>query len=134
MLEHGQVVRASVRGKPMYHYGLIGIRPSGEVYVFHNPFCCGPKIDSLEDFLKTRKITKKFPVLTESTWPELLSRHRELNGRKWNLIFLNCEDYINHMIGRWKFASAKIYALACVAISVVIVFFIGKKIFGRGSK
>ncbi len=114
--ETGQVFRARPMTKPfMFHYGII-IHRNGQPFVLHNPFPLSPQIDTIEDFFYHRILEKDYGKLTDKSDMELWNTFNDLRGRKYSLLTFNCEDFVNDMIGNFRFQRGKIELFLFVAI------------------
>lgn len=124
----GEVIRARVCKAPfIFHYGII-IHWDGIVYVLHNPFPIGPRIDTVDDFFATRSLEKNYGKLTGKTDQQLLSEFNAIKDKEYSLLMFNCEDFINKMIGYFKFQSGKIQLFSFIALALVGSYFFYKKL------
>lgn len=124
MFQNGEVIRSRVIGSPfIFHYGIV-IQKDGFNYIAHNPSHADgsphPIIEPLNDFWKGRRFEKSFGVLTNKSSDELIATFDNLKHKEYNYFLFNCEDFVNQMIGKYRFQSGKIQLFAGVAAFIVI--------------
>lgn len=124
MYENGEVIRARVIKSPfIFHYGII-IKKDGFNYIAHNPSHADgsphPIIIPLNDFYKERRYEKSFGVLTNKSSDQLIETFNKIKYKEYNYFFFNCEDFVNQMIGKYRFQSGKIQLLAGVTAFILI--------------
>lgn len=115
----GEVIRARITEMPLiFHYGLI-VKYNNDTYIVHNPFMVGPSIDTLHDFFKNRYFEKSFGILTNKSDEQIIEKFNSIKEKKYSTFDFNCEDFINEMIGYFKFQRGKI------ELGLTIIIFLG---------
>jgi hypothetical protein len=124
--ENGEVIRARVKEYPfIFHYGIVIVCDDG-VYIAHNPSrgdeSPKPILQNFDDFWNSRKFEKSYGVLTDKTSEELLAKFDEIKDKYYHYILYNCEDFVNDMIGYFRFQSGKMQLIVAVSIIGIILF------------
>lgn len=97
----GTILKCSINSLPfIYHYGVILNEGNGILKVIHNApiknkYGGGINVDSLDKFLKTRKIDEAKP--TKLTRKDILLSVNKYVKQPFNLITWNCEHYITKL-------------------------------------
>ncbi len=126
--QSGEVIRARMTKFPVaFHYGII-VHHNNEDMILHNASTVGnPRMDTVQDFFKERYFDKSYGKLTDKTDQQLIDEFQILKYKKYSFFQFNCEDFVNRMIGYFKFQGGKIQlGIGLVLASALIVIAIKK--------
>ena len=121
MYKSGQIIKTigiQIANVPLvYHFGVILIDSSGEVFVLHNDLYEGTIKEAIESFLVEREIVEvQSNALENLTNSELLIRFNNCQG-KFNVLDYNCEHFIDCMLGhKQRSEQVIIYILVGIAL------------------
>lgn len=117
----GEVIRARIPQLPVvFHYGII-VYHNNQPYVLHNPIDGGPTMDTLPDFFNQRDFEISFGRLTKKTDEQLLNDFNKVKTTKYDILHWNCEDFINYLIGYFKFQKGKIQFAICIIVAFALI-------------
>mgnify|MGYP003388674997 CR=1 FL=1 len=96
----GQVVKSRVEEAPfLYHFGIVAIKPNGDVTIMHNTIDEDVIREPLDTYLEDRVIEEVFETeLMELPDDELYHRFIKCKG-DFNAVNYNCEHFIDCMLG-----------------------------------
>jgi hypothetical protein len=93
------VIEAKVKNLPfVYHYGIL-INVNGRPTVLHNPATGGITVEPLQDFIKTREVTR-------TNGPHYINKNQldknfiQSLNKKYHVLTYNCEDFVNDVAGK----------------------------------
>lgn len=126
MYQNGDVIKSRSYWPFAYHYSIVlGEGPLHEQSVIHTMPETGPIKEPLEKFLNDRTIVEIIKTgLNELQPEEIEEKFNDYSGEKFDMIFNNCEVFVNKLLGIHESSLQVDIWLFSIALLIVLIMFV----------